>query len=76
MQPVFYDTIMELNKSGRIRHWGFSPDTLKQGISCPDIPEIEVLQLDVSLFSGNQMNSFLIRTKEIIIGIITREVLE
>ena len=75
-QPMFCDTFLDLQKAGKILHWGISPDTLEQAMLCLDVPNIEVIQLDVSLFSDNLMDSFLKRAKDKNIGIVARKVLE
>lgn len=75
-QPMFCDTFRDLQKAGKILHWGISPDTLEQAMLCLDVPNIEVIQLDVSLLSNSLMDSFLKRAKEKNIGIVARKVLE
>ena len=72
----FCDTFIELKNAGKIRHWGISPDTLEQAMLCLEIPEVEVVQLDISLLSREPLEGFLASAQEKNVGVVARKILE
>ena len=72
----FCDTFIELKNAGKIRHWGISPDTLEQAMLCLEIPEVEVVQLDISMLSRKPLEGFLACAQEKNVGVVARKVLE
>lgn len=75
-QAEFCDIFLDLKKAGKIRHWGISADTLEQAVLCLEVPEIEVIQLDVSLLSREPVECFMGLAKEKNVGVVARKVLE
>ena len=72
----FCDTFISLKNAGKIRYWGISPDTLEQAMLCLEIPEVEVVQLDISLLSREPLGGFLACAQEKSVGVVARKVLE
>ena len=72
----FCDTFIALRNAGKIRHWGISADTLEQAMLCLEIPEVEVVQLEISLLSREPLEGFLACAQEKNVGVIARKVLE
>jgi aryl-alcohol dehydrogenase-like predicted oxidoreductase len=75
-RPAFRDTFLELKKAGKVRYWGVSADTLEQAIVSLQIPDIEVVQLSVSMLSRAPLEAFLAHAREKNVGVVSRKVLE
>ncbi len=76
MRADFRDTFLDLKQSGKIRHWGISPDTLEQAILCLQVLGVEVIQLDISVLNRSALETFLDQAKEKNVGVVARKVLE
>lgn len=75
--PEFINTFNELKNAGKIRHWGISADTLDIAMLSLDTPGIEVVQVDISIFSHRKpLEHFLAHAREKNVGIIARKVLQ
>lgn len=74
--PAFRDTFIDLKKAGKIRHWGVSADTLEQATMSLEIPDIEVVQLSISMLSRKPLEAFLAHARKKNVGVVSRKVLE
>jgi aryl-alcohol dehydrogenase-like predicted oxidoreductase len=74
--PAFRDTFIDLKKAGKLRHWGVSADTLEQAMMSLEIPDIEVVQLSISMLSRKPLAAFLAHARKKNVGVVSRKVLE
>jgi len=74
-EAEFCETLNNLKAAGKIRHWGISVDTLEQAMMCLEIPDVAVVQLDLSMVSSEPAHEFLTYARQKNVGVVARKVL-
>ncbi|MDT8860678.1 aldo/keto reductase [Alkalihalobacillus sp. MEB130] len=67
-----FDVLDQLQKEGKIRHYGVSVETVEEGLYCLDIPNVKALQVIFNALRQKPLETLFPKAKEKGVGILAR----